>query len=86
MGHEYHSVCPLVRIGPPPPSPRPQATVSWPPLLESKDGDTLAACEGVGGPNSDDWIKSLALSPIISVDSYRELQCDLIFHGFTNPT
>ncbi len=57
---EYHSVCPLVRMGPslPPPPPQyplPQASVSLPP--EPKRDTHSPAGEGVGGPNSDDCRK-----------------------------
>jgi hypothetical protein len=47
---EYHSVCPLVRIGT---HPLFSKCVSLPP--ESKGGTHSPAGEGVGGPNSDDW-------------------------------
>jgi hypothetical protein len=51
--YEYHSVCPLVRIEAPS-SPLPQASVSH------QTGRTqLPAGEGIRGPNSDDWGKSL---------------------------
>jgi hypothetical protein len=51
---EYHSVCPLVRIGTPPPLSL--ARVS-PPGAKG-GGNTLPAGERMGGLNWDDWIKS----------------------------
>jgi hypothetical protein len=54
---EYHSVCPLVRIGtPPPPSP---ASECVPPGTNGREHTRLRVRGG--GPNSDDWRKSLAL-------------------------
>jgi hypothetical protein len=45
--------------------PPPQASVS---LLGHKEGKQHSlAVEGVGGPNSDDWIESLALCSVYSV-------------------
>ncbi len=50
---EYHSVCPLVRIGTPTPAPASE----WAPHLNQGEGNSPAG-EGVGGPNSDDWRKA----------------------------
>ncbi len=56
---EYQSVCPLVRIGTLHP-PLPPASESLPP--EPKEGEhTRLRVRRWGGPNSDDWRKSLAL-------------------------
>jgi hypothetical protein len=52
---EYHSVCPLVRIGTPPP-PLPQASVSSP-EPKGEEGTHSPAGEGVGVP-TDDWRKT----------------------------
>jgi hypothetical protein len=54
---DCHSICLLVRIGPTD-FPLSQGSLSPP---GTKGGDTLAAVEGVWGPNTDDWRKSLAL-------------------------
>jgi hypothetical protein len=54
---EYHSVCPLVRIGTTT-FPLPQASV-YPPQPKGR-GHTRLRVRG-GGSNSDDWRKSLAL-------------------------
>ncbi len=54
---EYHSVCPLVGIVTPTPSPTRECVL---PPLEPKGGQHLLAREGVGGTNSDDWNESLA--------------------------
>ncbi len=63
---EYHSVCPLVRIGTSPP-PLPQASVS--PLESKRVGDTLTCrCGGGGGTDSDDWRKILALCLLFCFD------------------
>jgi hypothetical protein len=61
---EYQSVCPLVQIGSahplsskrerPPPPPRNQ-----------REGQRSPAGKGIGGPNSDDWRRSLALCLLI---------------------
>ncbi len=53
----YHSVCHSSELGPPTPSP---ASVCVPPGHKGQ-GTQSPAGEVVGGPNSDDWIKSLAL-------------------------
>jgi len=52
---EYHSISALVRIGTPTPSP---ASECVPP---PRVGTHSSAGECVGGPNSDDWRKSLLL-------------------------
>ncbi len=58
---EYHSVCPLVGTGTPPP-PLSRKRVCPPPRTK---GDSPAGL-GVGeSPNSDDWRKSLALYSVI---------------------
>ncbi len=70
---EYHSVCPLVEIGTPPPLSRKR--VCHPPPEPKGGGGTHApAGEGMGGPNSDDWRKSLALC----------LVCVCTVHGIEN--
>jgi hypothetical protein len=56
---EYHSVCPLVRIGTPP-TPSPLASVSLP--SEPKGGTHWSGGEGVRGPNSDDSVYSALYS------------------------
>jgi hypothetical protein len=62
---ETHSVCPLVRIGTlPPPSRVPPGT---------KGGTLSAAGEGEGGPNSDDWRKSLALCLLCAVEAVNDV-------------
>ncbi len=53
---EYHSVCPLVKIGTPHPS-LPQTSVS--PPEPNGEGAHSHAVEGVESPNSDNWRKSL---------------------------
>ncbi len=55
---EYHSVCPLVRIGTTHPL-LPQASVSLP--RNQRGGAHSPAVRGWERPNSDDWRKSLAL-------------------------
>jgi hypothetical protein len=55
---EYHSVCPLVRIGTPS-TPSPASECARPP--GTKGGTYSAAGEAVGGPNSDDWRKGLVI-------------------------
>jgi hypothetical protein len=56
---EYHSVCPLVRVGT---RPLPLILASVPPL-GTKGGSRahLPAMEGRGSPNSNEWRKILAL-------------------------
>jgi hypothetical protein len=54
---EYQSVCPFVGIGNPPPPER--ECVS--PLDPKGEEHNSLACEEMGGPNSDDWAKSLTL-------------------------
>jgi hypothetical protein len=62
---EYHSVCPLVRIGTPHPLSRER--VYSPP--ESKGGEhTRLLVRGWAGPNSDGWRKSLTLC-LLCMDS-----------------
>jgi hypothetical protein len=58
---EYHSVCPLVGIGTPPPPPLPRGSVPLPPPGTKGEGAHSPAGEGVGCPNADDWRKSFAL-------------------------
>ncbi len=60
--YRYHSICPLVGIGIPPP-PLPLASV--PPRNQRGGGGTLAY--GWGSPNSDDGRKSVALCLLYSV-------------------
>jgi hypothetical protein len=70
---EYHSVCPLVQIGTPPPSTHcqsvPQANLSFP--TEPKGGGggvyTPQWVRGRGSPNSDDWRRSLALCLLCAI-------------------
>jgi hypothetical protein len=57
---EYHCVCPLVGIGPPPPLSRKRVFPS-PPEPKGGEAQCSPAGEGWGSPNSDDWRKSLAL-------------------------
>ncbi len=55
---EYHSVCPLVRIGDSP-KPFPESQCA---TLEPTGGEAHSPSGGGwGSPNSDDWRKSLAL-------------------------
>ncbi len=64
---EYHSVCPIVRIGTPPPK-IPHLSVSFP---RNQEGDAHSpAGEGAGGgPNSDDWRKGIVLC-LLCGDAY----------------
>jgi hypothetical protein len=62
---EYHSVCSLVRIGT---TPTPSPAGECAPHRNQKGGDTLGE---VGGPNSDDWRKSLALY-LLCEDPYHQ--------------
>ncbi len=56
---EYQSVCPIVGFDTPTPSSESERVSS----LGSKGGEQHSlAGEGVGGPNSDDWIEAVALS------------------------
>jgi hypothetical protein len=55
---EYHSVCPLVGTGTPPP---PLLQASVPPRNQRGRVHTRQRVRGWGSPNSDDWSKSLAL-------------------------
>jgi hypothetical protein len=59
---EYHSVCPLVRIGTPSP-----ADECIPPEPKRGGGTHSSGREGVGGPNLDDGRKSLVLSPLFGL-------------------
>ncbi len=52
---EYHSVCPLVRFGTPPPLSLKRVSPS---LQNQKGGDTRLWVRGWGSPNSDDWRKA----------------------------
>ncbi len=54
---EFHSVCPLVGIG----TPNPSHTSECVPPEPKGGGAHSPAGEGWGGPNSEDWRKSLAL-------------------------
>ncbi len=51
---EYHSVCPLVGIGNPPPPPHLPLVSLSPPPPGAKGGTHSPVGEGVGDPNSDD--------------------------------
>ncbi len=57
---EYHSECPLVGIGTPPP-PLTQATEPSPRNQNGGGGHTRLRVRRWGSPNSDDWRKILAL-------------------------
>jgi hypothetical protein len=59
---EYYSVCTLVRIGTPSPSP--------PSECVPKEGDSLACVWVVGDPNSDDWRRSLAFCLLCAVHGH----------------
>jgi hypothetical protein len=68
---EYHNVCPIV---PGPPTPSPASECVHPP--ESKDKGTHSpAGEVVGGPNSDDWRKSLVLCLLCGFTELKFLSC-----------
>jgi hypothetical protein len=56
---EYHSICPFVRIRTPHPLSRKRVPAH--PRNQRGWGYTLACMVYGGGPNSDDWRKSLAL-------------------------
>ncbi len=80
---EYHSVCSLVRTWTPLsrkrvcPSPR-----------EGRGGIHSPAGKGVGGPNSDDWRKSLALCvlcAVVSTDMYDYFWTKVSFSLVTQP-
>jgi hypothetical protein len=60
LSNMYHSVYPLVRLGPSTPSP---ASECFP--LRNQGGDTLAC--GWGGPNADAFRKSLVLCLLFEV-------------------
>ncbi len=85
----YLSVCPIVAIGCPHPL-LPQARVCLPPGPKGGGGGTD---EGVGEPNSDDWIESLALciSYSTSISAYlgnnlkRFRTSDLHMYVYRNP-
>jgi hypothetical protein len=55
---EYHRVCPLVRIRTPHPS---LEASMYLPQNQGGAQSPIAVDEGVGGPNSDDWRKSLVV-------------------------
>ncbi len=56
-----HSVCRLVRIGTPAPTPSLARECAPPPPQLKGEATHSPAVDGVGGPNSDDWRKSLGL-------------------------
>ncbi len=62
---EYHSVCPLVRIGTTPP-PLSQASVSSP-WNKGRGEDSPMRMRWRGSPNSEDWRKSLALCQLCGI-------------------
>jgi hypothetical protein len=62
---EYHSVCPRVEIGILPLSP---ASVPLPPEPGGGGHTHSLRVRGWGSPNSDDWIKSLALCLVCGYD------------------
>jgi hypothetical protein len=64
---EYHSVCPLVRIGTPP-HPHPLASVS----------PRNQGVRGWGSPNSDDWRKSLALFLLCGTSAQPSVSLSLL--------
>jgi hypothetical protein len=74
---EYHSVCPLVRIGTPHPLSRKREC--YLPDPTGGGGTYSPAGEGAGGPNSDEWRKSLVLMIVLLclpyISSLRKL-CD----------
>jgi len=68
---EYHSVCSLVGIGTLP-TPLSPASLLLPPEPGGGRGHTRLRVGGWGGPNSDDWRKSLALC-LLCVSGYSFL-------------
>ncbi len=69
---EYHSVCPLVRFGTPPPSLSRKRVCSAP---RTKGGTHSLTGEGVGGPNSDDWRKSQAFCLLCGFEGRLDVKC-----------
>ncbi len=65
---EYRSVCPLVGFGTPLSPPFPLASVPPPPI---KGGGLTRLRVRGGGPNFDDWRKSLALWLLYGLDYQR---------------
>jgi hypothetical protein len=65
---QYNSVCPSSELGPPPH-----------PLSTKWGGTHSPADEGVGGPNSDDWRKRLALCLL-----YATLYSDSVYRNTNN--
>ncbi len=65
---EYHNVCPLVRIGTPPPPPLPQASVSLPQNQRGGE-DTLACGWGGGGSQLGRLYSVYSVTPKIRFDS-----------------
>jgi hypothetical protein len=63
---EYHSVCPLIRIGTPPLS-RKRVCPPSPGTKKEGGGAHSSACEGVGESqsNSDDWRKKNSIFSVL---------------------
>ncbi len=66
---EYHSVCPLVGIGTPPPLPLPLTSVLSPRTIRGDGVHPRLRVRGWGSPNSDDWRESLALCLLCGVNA-----------------
>jgi hypothetical protein len=67
---EYQSVCPIVEVGSPTPSPASECVSS----LGPKGGEQhYLAGPGVGGPNSDDWIETCTVLKVKSSEFYFPL-------------
>ncbi len=77
---EYHSVCPLVRIGSAQPLFRKR--VCSPPPPGTKGGEAKLACRfggGGGGPNPDGWRESLALC-LLNENMHRRIFVIIAYH------
>jgi hypothetical protein len=73
---EYLSVCRLVQIGPSHPLSRKRGCPPW-----TKEGYTRLRVRGWGGPNSDDWRKSLVLCLLCVLSILcRVLTAHLFYH------